>query len=433
MPAATAGCCHNGGTMKLRDAYRVYVLSRGASVLFSGVIGTASLVYQVEVVRLDPLQLVLVGTMLESVYFLCQVPTGLFADVYSRRLSIVIGYMLTGAGFMLEGAIPHFDAILLAQVIWGVGAACTDGATEAWIAGEVGEQRIGGVFLRGAQVGQVGGVVGVLLGMGLGSVRLNLPIILGGGLFVALGVVLAFTMPERGFHPPGRVNGAPWRALGETLRRSSHLVRQQPVLLTILAVAAFYGMGSEGFDRLSTAHFLTTFSIPAVIRVKPVVWLGAIAIGARFLNVAATEIVHRRLDMTRHRRVARTLFMFNAVRIVGVVGFGLVPQFSLALLAYWTAAVMRGTGDPIYSAWLTRTIDPQVRATVLSMGSQVDALGQIAGGPAIGVIGTFASLRAAMVASGAVLIPALLLFARAGRKGEVMAALAGEELPRANA
>lgn len=42
-------------------------------------------------------------------------------------------------------------------------------------------------------------------------------------------------------------------------------------------------------------------------------------------------------------------------------------------------------------------------------------LGQVGGGPVVGAIGLRASLRAAMVVSGAVLSPALLLYVRAAR------------------
>lgn len=403
-----------------RDAYRLFLIVRGASALFGGLRGSATLVYQVEVVRLNPLQLVLVGTVLESVYFLCQVPTGLIADVYSRRFSVIVGYMLTGVAFMLEGAIPRFEAVLAAQILWAIGAACIDGAEEAWIAGEIGEDRVGPVFLRGAQLRQIGGVAGVLAGMGLGSIRVNLPIIVGGALFVALAMGLAFTMSEPAFRSSPREHRTSWEALWATLRHGGRLVHGQPLLLSILAVSAFYGMSSEGFDRLWTAHFLGDFRFPSAIHAKPIVWIGAIAVGSRLLAIAASELVRRRVNLSRHLTVARTLFAMNAVRIVATIGFGLAPNLSLALLAFWTAAALRETGDPIYSAWLTRSIDSKVRATVISMGSQLDAIGQIAGGPVIGVIGTFNSLRSAMVAAGIVLAPALPLFARAGRQGEAL-------------
>ena len=47
------------------------------------------------------------------------------------------------------------------------------------------------------------------------------------------------------------------------------------------------------------------------------------------------------------------------------------------------------------------------------MSSQFDAVGQIVGGPVVGVIGTLASLRAALLTAGALLTPVLLFFMRA--------------------
>ena len=74
---------------------------------------TVSMVYVVTVVGLDPLEMVLVGTVLELSGFIFEIPTGVIADVYSRRLSMVIGYMMVGGGFVLLGIFPRFDVVLL--------------------------------------------------------------------------------------------------------------------------------------------------------------------------------------------------------------------------------------------------------------------------------------------------------------------------------
>src|SRR5579863_3084008 len=108
--------------MEHRDAFRVYLTIEGFFALCFYMVATVNLVYQVEVAKLNPLQLVLVGTALETASFLSQVPTGIFADVYSRRLSIIIGVFLSGAGFILGGSFPRFDIILLSQIGWGVGS-----------------------------------------------------------------------------------------------------------------------------------------------------------------------------------------------------------------------------------------------------------------------------------------------------------------------
>jgi len=89
---------------------------------------TVNLLYLATVVGLSPLQLVLVGTVLEATCFLFEVPTGIVADLYSRRLSIIIGFLLIGAGFILEGSVPTFAAVLATQVLWGIGYTFTSGA-----------------------------------------------------------------------------------------------------------------------------------------------------------------------------------------------------------------------------------------------------------------------------------------------------------------
>ncbi|MEJ2130581.1 MAG: MFS transporter, partial [Gammaproteobacteria bacterium] len=95
---------------------------------------TINLVYMVQVAGLDPLQMVLVGTALELSAFVFEIPTGIVADVYSRKLSVIIGYALTGAGFLLLALAPRFEVILLSQVIWGLGATFISGAYPAWLA-----------------------------------------------------------------------------------------------------------------------------------------------------------------------------------------------------------------------------------------------------------------------------------------------------------
>ena len=66
-----------------------------------------NVVYQVVVAHLDPLGLLLVGSVLELTCLVLQVPTGLLADTYSRKLAVVAGTVLIGAGFMVEGLLPY--------------------------------------------------------------------------------------------------------------------------------------------------------------------------------------------------------------------------------------------------------------------------------------------------------------------------------------
>lgn len=410
------------------DAVTVYLIITGATALFGSTIFTLAAIYRVQEAGLTPLQLVLVGTVMEASIFLFEVPTGVVADTFGRRASVITGIALLGAASVLEGAVPLFGSILLAQALWGLGYTFTSGATEAWISGEVeaapgspGAAEVGRVFLRGAQVGQVAGLAGIGLSVLLASVRLNLPLIVGGALTVALALFLVGAMPETGFQRRGNGSAAPgeggenaWRQMERTLREGAGAVRGRPVLLLIIAVAAFQGMSTEGIDRLWEAHLLSNVRFPAVPQLPVVAWFGVVSAGSALLGIGGMEVVRRRVDTSDPRAVTRALFGLYGLRIVGTVVFGFAGGFPLAVAAFWGASLTRRVSNPIYSAWLTQHIEPRVRATVISMSGQVDAISQVIGGPILGAIGEV-SLRAAMVAGALALAPALWLVALAGR------------------
>lgn len=398
------------------SAYSVYLIMSAAAPFLMTTIWVVGAVYYVLSVHMNPLQLVLVGTALEVSYFVFQLPTGLFADTYGRKISVVIGMFVGGACWLFQGLVPVFAAIVVAEVVRGAGAAFIDGAESAWLSDEVGEENFGKVMLRGSQVGQIGGMVGVFAGVALASIRLNLPIALGGVLLMGLGLFLAGAMPEHGFTPAPRKEQSRRQAMRATLRTGVQAVRGRPLLLAILGTAAVFGAFSEGFDRLWEAHFLHNFTFPRLNGFKPVVWFGIINAAVAILNVGMTEVVRRRVDMNSHVAVTRTLFAVEATLIASVVCFGLAGSFGLAVGAFLTARVMRQTVAPVYSAWLNQNVaDSRVRATVLSLQGGADSMGQFVGGPIVGAVGTIFSLRAAITAAGLALSPVLPVFAWALR------------------
>jgi DHA3 family tetracycline resistance protein-like MFS transporter len=377
---------------------------------------TVNLLYHVTVVELSPLQLVLVGTILETSVFLFEVPTGIVADVKSRRLSIIIGYLLIGVGFVVEGVFPSFGFVALSQVIWGLGYTFTSGATQAWIADEIGEQLVGDAFMRGAQAARVGSLVAIPISVALGMVAIQVPIVIGGGLMIVLALFLSFAMTESGFSPEPVEQRTPWDLMLKTVGDARRLIRRQPVLLALLAIGFFYGLYSEGFDRLWAAHLLENFTLPGIDAVEPVIWFGLIRAVSLVASLAATEVARRSVDTSQALPIVRVL-LFNAAGVVlALLGFALAQNFWVAITLYWLVGALRGMGEPLQTAWYNLLIDdPHVRATLFSVGGQVDAVGQIAGGPAVGAIGNV-SLRMALAVSALILSPVLPLYAVSWRR-----------------
>ncbi len=365
--------------------------------------------------ELTPLQLVLVGTTLEAAVFIFEIPTGVVADVFSRRLSIVIGWFLIGLGFIVEGSFPYFAPILLAQVLWGLGYTFTSGATEAWITDEIGEDRAGKAFLRENQISLLTALLGIFAGMGLGSFRVNLPIQIGGLGLLLVGFVLIFIMPETRFLPVNVQVRGTWQRMYATFQQGINLIRNRPQLRHILGIGFIYGLYSEGFDRLWTKHILDNFAMPASMDFQPIVWIGILNGVGMLLAAGLTEIARRRIITNQFSSVAKALFFLTLLLSLSLFGFALGQSFWLVVIMYWVINITREIIGPVYTAWVNQRLDSNVRATVLSMSGQVDAIGQILGGPGVGVIGNLVSVRAALLVSGIILTPTLALYRRALR------------------
>ncbi|MEX1072671.1 MAG: MFS transporter [Chloroflexota bacterium] len=408
-PDPAAGVIPEGA----RRAFRVYLAQEAAGSFFFMMVVTASGLFMIQVAHLDALQLVLVGTALELSAFIFEVPTGVMADTISRRLSVIIGTALVGIGFIVWGAFPLFATILAGQVLWGLGSTFMSGATEAWVADETGNRETGQVYMRAAQLGWGFAAAGILASVPLAAVwGLQAPILVGGAGYLVTALALVFVMPEKYWTPVPRGERSVGGAMLDTLRAGVQTVRVMPALLTILAITFIAGAGSEAFDRLRELHILANFALPSVPNLPTIAWFGIINLVGLLASVVAVEVARRRVDTDSHIATARALLWMQVVLIAAVIGFGAAVSFEMAAIAYLVARVVRRMTEPITAAWVNLGLTSNVRATVLSMNAQSDALGQIAGGPLLGWLAVTAGTRWAMFAVAAILAPSLYLYLR---------------------
>ncbi len=375
---------------------------------------TVTNLYFVTELGMSPLALVLCGTAMELAIFLFEVPTGVVADTISRRTSIVISYVVIGVAVLLFALVESVPLVIAAYGLWGIGYTFQSGAFDAWIADEVGTDRLTRIVLRGAQAGWAGALLGVVLSTLVGGISLRVAIVAGGVVMLAIAVALALVMPETGFRPHRTPEEGGIRAFTATATRGARAVRGHPLLLLLLGIAFAYGAWTESFDRLWVAQFLAV-GLPS--GVADVTAIGVLTGVAFVAGIATSELAARRLGDAPTRTLARVLTALNAVLLVAAIGFALAGSFLLACAAYLVLVGVRSLVAPLTSVWVNRTIeDSSVRATTLSVVSQADAVGQVAGGPAIGGVATAFSLRAGLGLGALLLAPALVLYGRALRR-----------------
>lgn len=391
--------------------------------LYGAMVFTFTAVYFVRELDASPLQLVLIGTVMELTYFVFEVPTGALADTYSRRASVVVGVFLEGAASILVGAVAWYPAVLAGYALWGFGATFISGALYAWLHDEAGGERLGSLLLRGERIGWALAIVGTGIGVALATIDLQVPIVVGGSVMVALALYLALFMPERSlvFQQHKQEKRGPVA----TARAGARLVCRTPLLVLVLGISAAWGASSESFDRLWEAHFLTEIGLPD-IGVDTVVWFGIIGVASLLVSLLVSTWLIRRLEHLNRAAMARVLLGFNIGLLAALVVFALAFGFWVAVAGYLAARFVRSMVSPLWVTWLNRQIDDSsVRATVISIIGQSDAVGQFTGGPAIGAVGNVFGIRAALVAGAALLAPGIWLYGRAiahhGREPELEA------------
>ncbi|MGU8207419.1 tetracycline efflux MFS transporter TetA(P) [Clostridium perfringens] len=392
------------------SAYKTYLLFSAIAAMCFSLVATVMMVYHIEIVHLNPLQLMLVGTTLELACFIFEIPTAIVADVYSRKLSIVIGGVLTGVGFILEGSISSFVFVLVAQIVWGLGSTFISGSLEAWIAEEEKNKDLDEIYIKGAQAGQIGAFIGIVLSTVIANFSVRLPIIVSGVLFIILALFLWLYMPENNFKPsaPGDLNT--FKKMVYTFKSGLKIVKSKSIIMILLAVTLFYGLSSEGYDRLSNAHFLQDTTLPKLGNLSSVTWFGIFGILGMILSFIVMHFMAKNLKNEDNRKNGKLLLCINILYISSMLIFALTRNFSLMLIAYLATNTFRIINEPIFSAWLNGHIDDNSRATVLSINGQMNSLGQILGGPIIGIIATNISVSIGIVCTSLLVAPVLVLY-----------------------
>jgi DHA3 family tetracycline resistance protein-like MFS transporter len=171
---------------------------------------------------------------------------------------------------------------------------------------------------------------------------------------------------------------------------------------------------SEAWDRLAQPRLLETFQFPTLngLQLSTIEWFGILNFIFILVGIGANEFAKRRVDTSQSQQTLKALQFSYAGMVAAMVVFILTSQFFLAIGAMVIFNALRNITFPLENTWVNQQIDSKVRATVLSMAGQVDAIGQVAGGPILGATGRAFSLSTALWVSAATLATSVPLYQR---------------------
>jgi len=390
---------------RVSDPARVYVRVMGTVEGLEWGFWLAASVWWIVVLELSPLQLVAMGAVLELSVLIAETPTGVVADLVSRRRSILISQVLMGVAYIWAVASFNYGLILPAQALFGVGWTFRSGADTAWVTDELkgmgrgDDAEIERLLVRKHRFGILVALGSLSTTMLVGTVTsVRTVAVLLGVVAIAMGGYLRLVMREDHF-TPGREQE---RGFLETLRAGLNVVVTRPRLRVLVGVIVVLDMGSEAFDRLGHKFFLdnggwgddSLIGLGVLFLVLAVAGLGVNALAARALETGS-GVARLASLLLLVAAIGATITMSTTMLVF--IGVGLMLQDSTRE-ALW----------PVLEGWANRDAPSEVRATVHSLMGQVTAIGELVGGMALGALAQATSVRLVLA------IAAVLWFGAAG-------------------
>lgn len=397
--------------MSIQNFYYTLTSSRS---FFIQMVFTLNAIYYVTQAELNALQLVLIGTIMEVSVLLFEMPTGLFADHFGRKRSLAFGTLVIGLAHVLEGSTPEFWAIAVASAMWGIGWTFISGAEQAWIADELNAKSLEKTFLRGSQFSSLARFAAILASVTIAAIwSVQIAIIVAGIMLIVMAVWAFIKLPETKFVRVTREKGVSGVThMVNAIKAGVSQIRGNTVLVSIAMVTLFWGLASEGFDRLYGAHFIVDYQLSES---ETVYWFGTFYAVAFLLNIVVLRFVERHVK----GRYAHVLLITNTVLIATMIAFAWTGHFWVAVAMYWVTSALRNVNYPLMSIVTNKRIESKGRATTLSMFGQLDAFGQIAGGPLVGMLALYTSIAGGITSSASLILPVLYFLWRMKRKMKV--------------
>ena len=322
--------------------------------------------------------------LVESIAVLVmEVPTGIVADRFGRKLSVISGGLLTAVAWALVPLSVSFSgqaqlvAVSSCFILSGIGMTLVSGAEQAWVVDNLAyanrKDLVENYFARMRSFASLGGVVAgslallLLFSFSISRQLLDLLWYLSAfGLFVA--ILIAFTIPE---HRPEGGEMEDIEADTSFGERAIHgvrlLLRRMPLFYLTLSivVASFSGaIADEAFD------------ISLVTKGLDARALAPLGIMADLIGMIGPLIG---ILLVKRFGASSVLAWFLLIPALLVCIFFAGPALNLVVLLYLLLAFFDCVWDPVAEARLHKMIPSSQRATMGSMVNQFSSVADIAG------------------------------------------------------
>jgi len=315
---------------------------------------------------------------------LFEIPTGIVADTYGRRLSYMLGTITLAAStalylYMWQIHGP-FWGWALSSIVIGLGFTFFSGALEAWLVDALKATNFKGsldsVFAKGQIVGGVAMLIGSIAGGLIAQYsNLGVPYILRSAILVLNFATAFFLMKDLGFTPTKPKQ--PFKEMKKIFDSSIDHGLRKPSVRWIMLAAPFIGGVSIYVFYALQPFLLTLYGDEKAYGVAGLV--AALVASAQIAGGIAAPRIKKLFTK-------RTSALILGIFLTGLILFlvSVINNFWIALVLIFIWGLLSAALMPIRQAYLNGEIPSEQRATVLSFDSLMGSSGGIIIQPLLG-------------------------------------------------
>jgi len=382
-------------------AKTTYYINRSIMGLAFNMMFTATALYRIDIAKLEIYQLILIGTAMELSIFLFEMPTGIVADLKSRKISVITGIFIIGFATVFEALTPYFFMIFIAQVLWGFGYTFISGALQSWASDETHKKDLSHMLLTGSQLYTLMSIIGIVITAMIGTKDIKIALYVASIMMVVLGLTNIFFMKEENFHKEPHDHHL-FKAYMNQFKKGYQHIKSNQVLKIMFVVMLFFGLYSEGIDRTYEIHILDHLDFRTLIDL-PAIWILSI-INAFIVLLGFILMQLIKKYVAKHKQIFGWLITFTMTMIIGVLCFGFLPNAYLAVLGFLIFHAAREASSPLLDTILLSYTPSNIKATVLSTFGQIDAIGQIISGLIMVAIGLTLDIKFIYLVTALILV-----------------------------
>jgi len=352
------------------------------------------------------LSLTKIGFLISSAFLaqlLFEIPTSALADIWGRKICVVLGFILGGITLISIGIVREYYIIFPLFFIYGISGTLMSGAYEAWIIDNLRFNKKSHLTKNFYVHRQVilnfslffSGILAVFLvrSLGLGAIWF-----FSGFSFLISGVILFFIKEFKLSHKREEKNFIGF--LNQNKESIRYSLKHKTIL--IILMASLIGAIAWGLSSDLVINPLLKG------RGMPIYWLGYLFSINALIGIFVPFISKRILKKNRKEsKFIAYLFFFNALILLSII---FTKSWISVALIYLGAMAIFDIRMPLFGNFFQRLIPSKKRATIISINSLAISVGAIIGGPLAGFLADNLSLELTIVFGGLLTIITATLF-----------------------